>query len=545
MKKTILKVLALIMALLMVVPVLFACGNTPEESESEQGKVEDPKATLELIKNGKSDFVIVINRYAQFINDKAAYMIQDAVKAISGVEIPLAKDYDLFINSLDEKTKSNYLLQLEMDEVGLFPGKYCDVKAVEASYDKSAPYEILIGDTDRPESARAIADLKGENEYILRIDGNKIVLVASSNKALIAGAEYFVSEYLSAETTNLTIEDPKKSATIEVVFEENPEVFFGMTQTEVDEAFGELLDGLFTGKTEEVITVPSMGESFFFLFADIYYEDGVYHGYFNGPTGIEGDMCGGYATSTDGFNWTYQGPTVRPIEVYPEENGAGMTSFCGIFKDDDDILYLVYESSTDKIEGRVGLSVSFDDGETWVHQPPILTKDQFPAWCRMNIGTPDIYKKDGVWYVTFHGWGNATKGNNGGCQIGVAFGENLRKLDTSVRDPIIPTKAGTAYGGTTGRRDIFYCDGYYYMVYEISTEDLPPHGYGGAYWTHMFARSKDMINWEITEGPQLTQSQTGFGYDGTGWCVIDGELYVFMRNRANNTTAVKLVAKDQ
>jgi hypothetical protein len=136
-------------------------------------------------------------------------------------------------------------------------------------------------------------------------------------------------------------------------------------------------------------------------------------------------------------------------------------------------------------------------------------------------------------------------GNGEWSGHGVAFGENLRKLDTSVRDPIIPTKAGTAYGGTTGRRDIFYCDGYYYMVYEISTEDLPPHGYGGAYWTHMFARSKDMITWEITEGPQLTQSQTGYGYDGPCWCVVDGELYVYMRNRANNTTAVKLVAKDQ
>ena len=89
------------------------------------------------------------------------------------------------------------------------------------------------------------------------------------------------------------------------------------------------------------------------------------------------------------------------------------------------------------------------------------------------------------------------------------------------------------------------------MVFECSTEAENADGevggkgssYGYAKWSHMFARSKDMITWEITDGPQLTQSQTGFGYDGTGWCVVDGELYVYMRNRANNTTAVKLVLK--
>ena len=54
-----------------------------------------------------------------------------------------------------------------------------------------------------------------------------------------------------------------------------------------------------------------------------------------------------------------------------------------------------------------------------------------------------------------------------------------------------------------------------------------------------------MVNWEITEGPQLVQSRNGFGYDGTNWCVVDGELYVFMRDGANSTTAVKLVPSAQ
>ena len=86
-----------------------------------------------------------------------------------------------------------------------------NIEEINASYNKPAHYEILIGETDRDESARAIADLKGENEYILRIDGNKIVLVASSNKALVAGAEKLISEYFSTQTTDLTIESLDKT----------------------------------------------------------------------------------------------------------------------------------------------------------------------------------------------------------------------------------------------------------------------------------------------------------------------------------------------
>ena len=101
---------------------------------------------------------------------------------------------------------------------------------------------------------------------------------------------------------------------------------------------------------------------------------------------------------------------------------------------------------------------------------------------------------------------------------------------TIVDEPVIPTQKDTAWSGTTGRRDVFYCDGYYYMVYEVSTEAVEPYGYGSAAWSHMFARSKDMINWEITEGPQIVLDHLGLGNDQPCWIVIDGELYVISNN---------------
>jgi beta-xylosidase len=120
----------------------------------------------------------------------------------------------------------------------------------------------------------------------------------------------------------------------------------------------------------------------------------------------------------------------------------------------------------------------------------------------------------------------------------VAYGEDLHNL-TILEEPIINTEDDTPWSGTIGRRDVIYCDGYYYMVYEISTDQVAGSAYGGAQWSHMFARSRDLIEWEISDGPLLTQSKTGFGYDGTCWMVVGRHLYVYMRE-GSSTTAVEL-----
>jgi beta-xylosidase len=122
----------------------------------------------------------------------------------------------------------------------------------------------------------------------------------------------------------------------------------------------------------------------------------------------------------------------------------------------------------------------------------------------------------------------------------VAYGEDLHNL-TVVEEPIINTEDNTLWSGTIGRRDVIFCGGYYYMVYEISTDQGPGGGYNGAQWTHMFARSTDLINWEICSGPLLTQGKAGMGYDGTCWMVVGKKLYVYMRAPGNSTTAVELV----
>jgi hypothetical protein len=220
-------------------------------------------------------------------------------------------------------------------------------------------------------------------------------------------------------------------------------------------------------------------------FPDIYYKDGKYYAYYISYNNTSGVPSTGLATSTNGFDWEYEGQVINPEEPWE----LSICAFAGIWEDEDGIMYIVYEAGSADSPGKVGLAVSFDGGKTWKKEGGILYKDQYPAWCQMNIGTPDIYKKDGVWYVTFHGWGNATKGNNGGCEIGVAFGDNLRKLDTLIQDPIVPTEKDTAWSGTTGRRDVFYCDGYYYIICLFAA---PYHR-----WVPYIARSRDLRDFEM------------------------------------------------
>lgn len=321
-----------------------------------------------------------------------------------------------------------------------------------------------------------------------------------------------------------------------------PAVLYGMTQAEADEAFGELLDGLFTGKTTEKIYKTGLGSSFGFHFPDILYVDGEYWAYYICYRTNTGKGGVGLATSTDGFNWTDKGCVIQPDEDY-DMNGA---YFAGVWRDTDGKFYIAYECKGGEnteygtLE-NIAVAVS-DDGITWDKQGVALYKQNqsrtYGVWQSANVGTPDLYKVGDTWYMTFHGF------NFADCQIGVASGEDIMNLEME-KKPVIPTKTNTAYSGTTGRRDVIYVDGWYYMVYEVSTDQAASGGFGGADWSHMFARSRDMIEWETIEAPLIKQNKSGFGYDGTCWMVADGKLYVYMRDAGNSTTAVELVPVEE
>ncbi len=248
-----------------------------------------------------------------------------------------------------------------------------------------------------------------------------------------------------------------------------PKVAFGLTQSQMDE-FAPTLDGLFTGKTTEVITRNGLGGSFGMHFPDIIYYNNQYYAYYITYKTDTGKGGVGLAVSDNGLNWINQGCVLQPGEDY-DCNGA---YFAGVWLDTDGKIYLTYECKGGEntqygtLE-NIALAVS-QDGKTFTKEGVILYKNKDLPWQTANVGTPDLYKVGSMWYMTFHGYDYVD------CQIGVAYGVDLHNLSV-VNTPVVPTVSGTPYSGTTGRRDVIFVDGYYYMVYEVSTDAVPNGGF--------------------------------------------------------------------
>ncbi|MBQ7337573.1 MAG: hypothetical protein IJW40_03855 [Clostridia bacterium] len=510
---------AIMKRMLIVALALLVCLTVPgcADEAGEQGQPpEGDTATqptedegLKLVADGATEFIVMRSDYASQLYTNLSLDIQKAVAAVSGVTLALQTDYE---------TRED---------------------------DNTALYEILIGDTNRPESAAAKQELTEKDQYLIRISGHKVIIVANSDNAIKDAVAYFLSTYVGYKAehdftpaTTITLEESEyKGLWVDpdiVPDDGKPDVLYGLSQDQVDEFFSDILEGLFTGKTVETITTKGIGASFGFHFPDIVYIDGKYMAYYITYKTDSGKGGVGLAISEDGKTWTDKGCVLQPDQEW-DCNGA---YFAGVWVDDDGLVYLVYESKGGEnteygtLE-NVALAVSSDGGYSWEKEGVIIYADHDGSWWQTaNVGTPDLYKVDDVWYVFFHGFDYVD------CRLGVAYGEDLHEL-TIVEEPIINTEDDTLWSGTVGRRDVIFCDGYYYMVYEISTDQVADKGYGGAQWTHMFARSRDLITWEIARGPLLTQENPGFGYDGTCWMVVGKHLYVYMR-QGGSTTAVEL-----
>lgn len=65
-------------------------------------------------------------------------------------------------------------------------------------------YEILVGPTNRPESEQVAGEL-GVNEFIIRMVGKKLVIVASSEAGIPSAVDYFVQTYVNSQSSALKV----------------------------------------------------------------------------------------------------------------------------------------------------------------------------------------------------------------------------------------------------------------------------------------------------------------------------------------------------
>lgn len=160
----------------------------PDNGPDEQ----PPAATVDIIKDGVTQYRVVRSDLltGEAAGRVGATKLKAAIKAATGCDIEITTDYD---PDTEEKT-----------------------------------FEILVGQTEREESALVPADL-GKDEFIILFTGKKIIIDGGSDLGLTRGVEYFIREYLGYDSekgtyskTDLVISE---SLNLRESFEYPPDIY--------------------------------------------------------------------------------------------------------------------------------------------------------------------------------------------------------------------------------------------------------------------------------------------------------------------------------
>ena len=179
------RIIALFLAVLMLLPALIACNKgEPEETtlpvvETTVEETTEPVPTgLLLVHDGVTDYVIVRPTECQvFVTD-----------AMSEFRAAVKEKYGVTITPKDDWVK------------GLAKGE---------AYD-STELEILIGDTNRRESQEVLASLQ-PGEYAIRVVGDKLVLIGTTDYLTGIAVEAFTAYVKSADSSTELLVDNEYS----------------------------------------------------------------------------------------------------------------------------------------------------------------------------------------------------------------------------------------------------------------------------------------------------------------------------------------------
>ena len=136
-------------------------SDTENNNENDDNPVFEP-TVLELLKDGKTDFAIIYPNNASDSEIDIALKLKSSFEQYTGADIVCKPDFVL-----------------------------------DASVDTSASFEILVGSTNRKESADVLALVEASKDYAVAACGNKLVIAGNSISATLNGAYYFINQFLS------------------------------------------------------------------------------------------------------------------------------------------------------------------------------------------------------------------------------------------------------------------------------------------------------------------------------------------------------------
>lgn len=221
-------------------------------------------------------------------------------------------------------------------------------------------------------------------------------------------------------------------------------------------------------------------------------------------------------------------------------NDNRMASFPGAWKDGN-TWYVAYEAADLSFlqAGKIRYAKS-TDGRRWVKMPkPLLTKFG-SGYAEHLVGTPTLYKENGIWYLFFHGHSHRT----GKDVCSIAYGpdiENLRPLPQGIM-PERPWNNGTVCGkiGSIVKEGRFY-----YMIFEAGNKPAVGGLWDGQ-WGVGLARATNILGpWEqYSQNPIVGPTRAGLGFDGPEITKFpNGKTYLFYRVGNNFTIRQELMRR--
>jgi Flp pilus assembly pilin Flp len=140
------------MTLVLAVMFTSCTAESPETTpESVDISTLDPSEVLTVLENGSSEYTVVRSDYAKGVPLEAAVAVRNAFEEKLGYEMIITSDW------------------------------------YKKGTDPVLPeYEILVGDTNRPESEAALEGLTGSS-YIITVINNKIVINGTTEYAILVG----------------------------------------------------------------------------------------------------------------------------------------------------------------------------------------------------------------------------------------------------------------------------------------------------------------------------------------------------------------------
>ena len=243
----------------------------------------------------------------------------------------------------------------------------------------------------------------------------------------------------------------------------------------------------------------------------------------------------GLATSTDGVNFEYQGKVLTKGDSFDSE----MASFPSVTYDEESGEWtMLYESENETGYNCICLATS-DDGVNWDKQGEVIWPGDAGDISAVDVGTPTMFKEDGVWHVYFH-----AHSDDGRTRIGYASGTDLTDL-TVQEQAIIDVDASGSENQTVGNRSsVFKSGDYYYMFYEVSENNY--FSTDTAQWGINLARAESPDGpWEKYDGgPIVSNPEYGYGYDGPEVLADGDDLYLYYRTEGNTTTRTLITGLD-